>query len=425
MKNLTKRLLCGALSAAMLMPAAWAASIQSSVSAVSLPKGTNTVTFDLSLTADAPFAGAEFGLKPSADDVTFQSLTFLDVLGESTVQTQKDGVLYFGFFAGTNQYQAKTYQVARLTYSYTGTASRTISLDSSKIVTIDEEANKTVGDTSTEPFTVTITRQGTSTAGGGGGGGSTGGTTTTTKPEITVGEGGKASLSNDNKTVTITPNAGYEIADVTVNGASRGAVSTVTVSSGDKVVISFKKQDTAANNPFTDLEGHWAKDTVLNAVGQGLFSGTSATTFGPNMPVTRGMLVTVLHRMESKPTGGTNPFTDVAAGQYYTDAVAWAASQNVVAGMSATTFAPNASITREQMAAILYRYAQNKGQDTSKRADLSSFVDADSVSAYAKEAMSWANAAGLISGRSTIELAPKGTATRAEAAAILMRFLGK
>ena len=148
------------------LPTAFAATITPSVTQISLPKGETTASFDVILTVDKPFAGAEFGLKPSADDVTLKSLQMLgEIGGNSPVQADKNGVHYFGFFTGSNAYRPGTYKVARLTYTYTGSAARTVTLASSKIVTVNEDGKTTEGDTSSQPFTVTITRAGTTQIG--------------------------------------------------------------------------------------------------------------------------------------------------------------------------------------------------------------------------------------------------------------------
>ena len=137
----------------------------------------------------------------------------------------------------------------------------------------------------------------------------------------------------------------------------------------------------------------------------------------------RAMLATVIYRMAGSPAGAAKaPFTDVAAADWFADAVAWAYENGVVKGMSATSFAPLQEITREQLAAILYRYAQYRKLDTDASAKLNSFTDADSVSAYASEALGWAVSEGLINGASG-KLMPKGDATRAQVAAILHRFV--
>ena len=177
-------------------------------------------------------------------------------------------------------------------------------------------------------------------------------------------------------------------------------------------------------DPFVDVSiDSWYADAVQYVYENGMMSGTSETTFSPNLTTTRGMIVTILYRLENEPTvTGTTAFTDVAADQYYANAVAWAAQNGIVSGTTATTFAPNNAITREQMAAILYRYAQFKGYDVSAKADLSVYTDAASVGAYAVDAMAWANGAGLITGTSATTLTPAGNATRAQVATILMRF---
>lgn len=176
--------------------------------------------------------------------------------------------------------------------------------------------------------------------------------------------------------------------------------------------------------PFVDVSiDSWYADAVQYVYENGMMGGTSETTFSPNLTTTRGMIVTILYRLENEPTvTGTTAFTDVAADQYYANAVAWAAQNGIVSGTTATTFAPNNAITREQMAAILYRYAQFKGYDVSAKADLSVYTDAASVGAYAVDAMAWANGAQLITGTSSTTLSPAGNATRAQVATILMRF---
>ena len=176
--------------------------------------------------------------------------------------------------------------------------------------------------------------------------------------------------------------------------------------------------------PFGDVKtADWFYNDVKYVYEKGMMAGTAADVFAPNATTTRAMIVTILYRLEGSPAvTGTNAFVDVPAGQWYTDAVSWAAANQIVKGTSATTFAPNDSITREQMAAILYRYAQYKGYDVTKKADLSGYSDNSQVSAYAKDALAWANAAKLINGVTNTTLAPQGNATRAQVSAILHRF---
>ena len=176
--------------------------------------------------------------------------------------------------------------------------------------------------------------------------------------------------------------------------------------------------------PFTDVStSDWFYDDVAFVYENGLFSGTDSRSFSPNASMTRAMLVTVLYRLEGEPTvTGRSSFTDVRSGAYYEKAVIWAAANGIVTGTDSTSFSPDAKVTREQLAAILFRYAQYRKLDTDASAKLNSFTDADSVSAYASEALGWAVSEGLINGASG-KLMPKGDATRAQVAAILHRFV--
>ena len=176
--------------------------------------------------------------------------------------------------------------------------------------------------------------------------------------------------------------------------------------------------------PFTDVStSDWFYDDVAFVYENGLFSGTDSRSFSPNASMTRAMLVTVLYRLEGEPTvTGRSSFTDVRSGAYYEKAVIWAAANGIVTGTDSTSFSPDAKVTREQLAAILYRYAQYRKLDTDASAKLNSFTDAGSVSAYASEALGWAVSEGLINGASG-KLMPKGDATRAQVAAILHRFV--
>lgn len=175
---------------------------------------------------------------------------------------------------------------------------------------------------------------------------------------------------------------------------------------------------------FTDVQaGDWFYESVAYVFQKGLMTGTSETQFSPDRTTTRAMIVTILYRLEGSPEApARSPFGDVAADQYYAAPVAWAAWNGVVNGTTAATFAPNEPITREQMAAILFRYAAMKEEDVSARGDLSRFTDQGQIRAYAREALSWANGAGLITGLGSGKLDPRGPATRAQVAAIFQRF---
>lgn len=181
----------------------------------------------------------------------------------------------------------------------------------------------------------------------------------------------------------------------------------------------------SSSTPFLDIRTHWAKSAIESAVAKGLFAGTSPTTFHPDQAMNRSMLVTVLYRMEKEPAaeGRGKSFVDVSAGAYYAKAVAWASDKGIVAGYSETQFGPEDTITREQLAVILNRYATYKGYNTSKTADLAAFQDADQISEWARVPVQWANVMKLLNGRTSTTLAPKGSATRAEVAKILVTFL--
>ena len=193
------------------------------------------------------------------------------------------------------------------------------------------------------------------------------------------------------------------------------------------VEISFKLKGVDVwSNPFTDVKlTDWFYSSVEFASVNGLFNGTSATTFSPEEPMTRAMLVTVLHRLEGGPVMYSKAsFKDVPADKYYTDAVAWASCVGIVTGNTDGTFDPDGLVTREQMAAILWRYAKYKGYDVSvgENTNILSYDDAFSVSEYAIPAMQWACGSGIINGVTPSTLQPKANASRAVVATILMRF---
>lgn len=347
------------------LPTAFAATITSSVTQISLPKGETKASFDVILTVDKDFAGAEFGLKPSADDVTLVSLTMLGEIGDSSpVQADRNGIHYFGFFTGSNAYKPGRYKVARLTYTYTGSAARTVTLASSKIVTVNENEKTTEGDTSSQPFTVTITRAGTTTDGGTGGAGGGG-----------IGGGGGG---------TVTPAPGG-----------------------------------ATQNPFVDVkQGDYYYDAVQWAVGKKITSGTSATTFTPDGICTRAQTVTFLWRSQGSPkaAGAENPFTDVSKDAYYYDAVLWAVEQGITNGTSATTFSPDATVTRGQTAAFLWRVAKQPQVDQTANP----FADV-TQDAYYYNAVLWAVAKEITNGTSSTTFSPDQGCTRAQIVTFLWR----
>lgn len=180
----------------------------------------------------------------------------------------------------------------------------------------------------------------------------------------------------------------------------------------------------AGENPFTDVPAsHWAHDDITYVYENDLMNGTDGSLFSPESTTTRAQVVTVLYRLAGQPAADwANPFWDVPASAWFHDAVTWAWENDITGGVSSTHFGAGNAVTREQLATFLYRYAQDQGYDTSARADLSGYSDAGLVSSYATEALSWANATGLITGTTATTLSPQGSATRAQVATILSRF---
>ena len=255
-------------------------------------------------------------------------------------------------------------------------------------------------------------------------------------------EGGKVAVSSTRAsrgstvTVTVTPDEGYELDTLTATDADGNELTLTDRGDGEytftmprskvEITASFKAVEDLSGFPFTDVSSTaWYYDAVVYAWENDLMTGTSAATFAPGMTTDRAMLATLLWRLEGSPSVDyLMDFDDVAEGLWYSEAVRWAASEGVVTGVGdGSSFAPTGAITREQMAVMLYRYAQYKGYDVTGSADLSGYADADSVSSWAEYAVAWAVDAGLISGVGNNTLNPQGSATRAEIATILMRFV--
>lgn len=267
------------------------------------------------------------------------------------------------------------------------------------------------------------------TPSGGGSSSGSSGSSSSNRPDASVtGEGGSVSASS-NGTVTITPDEGYQIASITVNGEEVAIPSNGVLTGldqNDEVIVTFEPiPQGTTEEPFDDVsDSAWYADAVQYVYENGIMNGVTATEFGPNMTTNRAMIVTMLYRLEGEPAAETAGFTDVATGVYYVDAVAWAQANNIVNGITETTFAPSNNISREQLATILYRYAQYKGCDVSVGGmSLNEYTDASQISAYATTAMQWANENGLITGVTNTTLEPQGSATRAQVATILMRFV--
>ena len=291
--------------------------------------------------------------------------------------------------------------------------------------------NKDVAKDATETFSYTKSSSGSSSSG----------KTTYKVTTSAVNNGGvNASPSSAEKgatiTITLSPDKGYKLDKLTVTDGSGKTVSTVKKSdtvytftmpaSAVKVGVSYvKATETPSKTKFNDVSANdWFASTVDYVTGKGMMNGTADNTFSPKANTTRGMVVTVLYRLENQPSTSAASFTDVASGAYYANAVAWANANGIVSGYGSGKFGPNDKVTREQLAAILYRYAQYKKYDVSVGEDTNilSYDDAQSISTYAIPAIQWACGAGVVTGKSGSKLDPKGNATRAEVAAMLMRF---
>lgn len=233
--------------------------------------------------------------------------------------------------------------------------------------------------------------------------------------------------------VKLSPDEGYKVDSLTVAGDGGRTVTARDAGEGlwvfqmpafdVRLTPSFAPLNQDHGLPFTDVgQNDWFYSAVRFVYERGMMAGTSADKFSPRTNTSRAMVVTILYRLDGSPETAPGSFPDVGAGQWYTDAVGWASQNGIVKGYSNGRFGPGDDITREQMAAILYRYAQHKNQDVSKTGDLSTFVDAGKVSGYAAAEMGWAVGSGLITGKDGNRLDPQGKATRSEAAAILTRF---
>lgn len=293
---------------------------------------------------------------------------------------------------------------------------------------------KVTGESSPYTYEFTYTKPSSGSSGG-----SSSGKTTYKVTTSAVNNGGvNASPSSAEKgaaiTITLSPDKGYKLDKLTVTDGSGKTVSTVKKSdtvytftmpaSAVKVGVSYvKATETPSETKFNDVSANdWFASAVDYVTGKGMMNGTADNTFSPKANTTRGMVVTVLYRLENQPSTSAASFTDVASGAYYANAVAWANANGIVSGYGSGKFGPNDKVTREQLAAILYRYAQYKKYDVSGANSLDGYTDVQSVSSYAVPALQWANAAGVVTGKSGSKLDPKGNATRAEVAAMLMRF---
>ncbi len=308
----------------------------------------------------------------------------------------------------------------------------------------------TDGATTSAVFALTVTRSSngedssSSSSGGGGGGSSSSGYSV----NVSSASNGTVSVDKDRassgSTVTITaePDEGYVVGSVTVTDSDGNEITvrdrgnneyTFTMPSSRVTIEVEFVEDTTVEEPvdeiteadFSDVSSSdWFYDAVNYVFSKGIMVGVTENSFAPNSSLTRAMIVQMLYSLEGSPeVTGTAPFTDVAIGQWYTNAITWAASNNIVSGMGDGTFAPNNNITREQLAMILYNYAQLKGNAVTASGNLAAFTDGNEVSDWAETAVRWAVGEGLMSGKGNGVLDPTETTTRAEAASMFMRFM--
>ena len=286
---------------------------------------------------------------------------------------------------------------------------------------------------------VTLVAQWTYTGGGSGGGGGSSSYSISVDKNIDNGSvtvSPKSASSGRTVTITVKADEGYELDELTVTDKNGDEIKLTDKGDGkytfkmprSKVTIeaSFVEidhQDTCPAAGFRDVdEDAWYHEAVDYALDNGLMSGVSDREFAPGSTLTRAMVAQMLYSLEGKPAAGRADFADVAEGAWYADAISWAAGEGIVSGYG-DTFGPNDPITREQLAAILYRYAQNEGYKTSQSGKgTEGYLDASSISSYAVKAMDWAVNAGLLSGKGNNTLAPTAGATRAEVAQIFMNF---
>ena len=273
------------------------------------------------------------------------------------------------------------------------------------------------------------------TSGGGGGGGSTTAVSVPKPANGSVSVNRVNPAKGDAVTVTVKPDTGYQVGALTITDRNGKVITAMDNGDGtytftyDGVPVTIKATfvplgtPVAPTEPFTDVaKTDWFYEAVMYALENKLMNGVSADAFAPLEATSRAMVVTVLFRLEGESAvTGTNRFTDLTQ-DWYKDAVQWAVENDISNGTSDTAFDPGASVTREQLVTMLYRYAQFKGYDVSATADLSGFTDAGSISPWALEAMKWANAIGLITGETETSLNPTGASTRAVFATIMMRF---
>lgn len=320
----------------------------------------------------------------------------------------------------------------------------------SQLKLLDEDLNKT------EYESLTISEQTSSSNSSSSGSGSSSSSSSRSSYDVSIRNNiqngsirvsSRSARKGETITITVQAETGYIVDNITVTDnddkeitvANKGNNEYTFVMPASNVIVNAKFKATSATIPtapvvippttenitlpFTDVkESDWFYSAVKYVYEHSMMAGTATNAFSPDMTTTRGMIVTILHRLDNTPVAAPSHFTDVAENQYYTNAVAWASANGIVSGYGNGNFGPNDIITREQMASILYRYAQYKGYDTDTQNNISNYSDATDVSSYALPAVQWANGVGILSGVTNTTLVPYGSATRAQVSSILMRF---
>ena len=343
-------------------------------------------------------------------------------LGDTLPVVEKEGYTFDGWTIGDTTYKEVTEEF----------------LDAVNNTTIEAKPEFTENETPEQPPVDNPDdnpggNTGTGSGGGGGGGGAASYTVSATdSAHGTVSLSATSASKGETVTVTVTPEDGYKLSAISVTTQSGEELTVTKVSdtvysflmpdSKVTVTVSFVEQ-ADVSMPFTDVtKNDWYYDAVAYVYEKGIMNGTDYTSFSPTTTLSRAMLAQVLYNLSGQPESSDSSFADVPSSAWYADAVGWAATEGVVTGYSNNIFGPENPVTREQMAAMFYRYAAAQGDDMTAKGNLDSFVDSEDTSAWAVEAMQWAVAEGLISGKNNGILDPKGTATRAEVATILMRF---
>lgn len=371
----------------------------------------NTLGFE----ADADKANAATGRTDCDVDTMYAKIT-TDGAYWLEIRNAADGLVNKGFvpagahticftFNTSNPGSPSILPIAEGTYTfnvYDGSDADKTLLTSSKITLVKDGDTYRVATYSSSPSVVNYTI--TATAGAGG---------SVTPASASVKKG-------EDHLVAINPNPGYVIADVLVDGVSVGAVSTYVFTDVQK---NHTLSATFEAGIVSDVNtSAWYYKAVKFVLDNDIMEGTSATAFSPNSNLSRSMMVQILYNLEGKPSAGDAGFDDVSSGIWYANAIAWAAKNNIVSGVGNDLFAPNQNVTREQMALILFNYCTYKGIKLPTPKD-AAYTDANSVSAWAAEAVQAMYKAGILTGKSTGVFDPQGTATRAEVAQMMMSFV--